>query len=57
MKAARYHGRGDVRIERDVPLALLGEGQVRIEPAFVGICGSDLHEYLSGPTQATMLLL
>lgn len=25
---------------------------VQIAPAFVGICGSDLHEYLGGPTFA-----
>ncbi|KAJ9661738.1 hypothetical protein H2201_006409 [Coniosporium apollinis] len=49
MRAARYYGKEDVRIE-DIPEPECGEGQVRIAPAFVGICGTDLHEYLGGPT-------
>ncbi|RDW78631.1 2,3-butanediol dehydrogenase [Aspergillus mulundensis] len=48
MRAVRFHGRRDIRIDQiDEPVC--GEGQVKIRPAFVGICGSDLHEYLSGP--------
>ncbi|KAL3478615.1 chaperonin 10-like protein [Aspergillus californicus] len=48
MRAVRFHGRGDVRVDQiDEPVC--GEGQVKIHPAFVGICGSDLHEYLGGP--------
>ncbi|KAL1588736.1 hypothetical protein WHR41_02595 [Cladosporium halotolerans] len=51
MRAARYYGKEDVRIENDVPPPpqQLGEGMVRIKPAFVGICGTDLHEYFAGP--------
>jgi len=48
MRAARYHGREDVRIE-DIPEPVCGPGQVKVKPAFVGICGSDVHEYLGGP--------
>ncbi|KAJ0414912.1 chaperonin 10-like protein [Aspergillus carlsbadensis] len=48
MRAARFHGRGDVRIDQ-IEEPVCGEGQVKIRPAFVGICGSDLHEYLAGP--------
>ncbi|KAL2829266.1 chaperonin 10-like protein [Aspergillus cavernicola] len=48
MRAARFHGRGDIRVDQiDEPVC--EEGQVKIRPAFVGICGSDLHEYLAGP--------
>ncbi|KAJ0166700.1 putative diacetyl reductase [(R)-acetoin forming] 2 [Colletotrichum tanaceti] len=48
MRAARYHGREDIRIE-EIPEPPCGPNQVKIAPAFVGICGSDLHEYLGGP--------
>lgn len=51
MRAARYYGKEDIRIE-DVELQKCGAGQVRIAPAFVGICGTDLHEYVGGPTFA-----
>lgn len=50
MRAARYYGREDVRIEDDVPRPSCGPEQVLIEPAFVGLCGTDLHEFLHGPT-------
>ncbi|QDW61599.1 2,3-butanediol dehydrogenase [Oerskovia sp. KBS0722] len=48
MKAARFHGRRDIRIE-DVPAPELRPGAVAIDIAWCGICGSDLHEYLEGP--------
>lgn len=48
MKAARWHGVRDIRIE-DVPEPSPGPGEVRIKVAWTGICGSDLHEYLAGP--------
>lgn len=48
MKAVRFHGQHDLRYE-DVPIPQVGEGQVKIRPAWVGICGTDLHEYLGGP--------
>jgi (R,R)-butanediol dehydrogenase/meso-butanediol dehydrogenase/diacetyl reductase len=48
MKAARFHGRGDIRIEKiDEPQ--LRPGAVAIDIAWCGICGTDLHEYLEGP--------
>ena len=49
MRAAVYYGVGDVRIE-DVPEPTPGPGEVKIELAFNGVCGSDLHEYFSAPT-------
>ncbi|EAT82465.1 hypothetical protein HBI56_088920 [Parastagonospora nodorum] len=52
MRAARYYGKEDIRIETDVDEQKCGAGQIRIAPAYVGICGTDLHEYLGGPTFA-----
>jgi hypothetical protein len=40
MKAARYYGKEDIRIEHDVEVAQVGEGEVKVVPAFVGICGT-----------------
>jgi (R,R)-butanediol dehydrogenase/meso-butanediol dehydrogenase/diacetyl reductase len=49
MRAVRWHGRGDVRVE-DVPVARPpGRDEVRVRTAWCGLCGSDLHEYRSGP--------
>jgi (R,R)-butanediol dehydrogenase / meso-butanediol dehydrogenase / diacetyl reductase len=49
MRAARFHAARDIRIE-DVPApGEPGRGEVLIEPAWTGICGTDLHEYLAGP--------
>ncbi|KAJ5123273.1 hypothetical protein N7448_009370 [Penicillium atrosanguineum] len=48
MRAVRFHGREDIRLD-EVEEPVCGSGQVKIKSAFVGICGSDLHEYLTGP--------
>jgi (R,R)-butanediol dehydrogenase/meso-butanediol dehydrogenase/diacetyl reductase len=48
MRAARYHGREDLRLER-VPEPSAGAGDVKLRVLFAGICGSDLHEYYAGP--------
>jgi (R,R)-butanediol dehydrogenase / meso-butanediol dehydrogenase / diacetyl reductase len=48
MKAARFHGQKDIRID-DVPEPELRPGAVKITVAWCGICGTDLHEYLEGP--------
>ncbi|KAI8301636.1 putative diacetyl reductase [Colletotrichum sp. SAR11_59] len=48
MRAARYYGKEDIRIEQ-IPEPPCGPNQIKIAPAFVGICGTDLHEYLGGP--------
>lgn len=48
MRALRFHGRRDVRLDElpePVPLA----DQVTIAVTAAGICGSDLHEYRGGP--------
>lgn len=73
MRAARYYGKEDIRIETDVAEAKCGAGEVRVcfyfpqvttrphtqvltlvkvAPAYVGICGTDLHEFLGGPNFA-----
>ena len=51
MRAARYYGVEDLRVE-EIPEPKCGDGQIKIKPSFVGICGTDLHEYLGGPTFA-----
>lgn len=48
MLAARFHGRGDVRLD-DVPEPATRPGTVKVEVEWCGICGTDLHEYLEGP--------
>ncbi len=50
MRAARYHGRGDIRVEEvDDPVA--GDGELLLRVEAVGICGTDAHEFASGPHQ------
>ena len=46
-RAARIHGAGDLRVESYAPRPA-GEGEVRVDIATVGICGSDLHYYKDG---------
>ena len=48
MKALRYHGRGDVRLD-DVPEPEPAAGEVKVRVSHNGICGTDVHEYFDGP--------
>lgn len=48
MRAARFHGRTDVQIDEVEP-STVGDGDVRVDVAACGICGSDLIEYTRGP--------
>ena len=48
MKAALWYEKEDIRIE-DVPEPSAGAGEVKLRIKTCGICGSDLHEYRSGP--------
>jgi (R,R)-butanediol dehydrogenase/meso-butanediol dehydrogenase/diacetyl reductase len=49
VRAARYYGKGDIRVE-DVAEAQIREpDDVLIAPFYCGICGTDLHEYAVGP--------
>ena len=47
MKRAVYYGIRDVRVE-EVEDPVPGRGEVKIKNKYIGICGSDLHEYLHG---------
>jgi threonine dehydrogenase-like Zn-dependent dehydrogenase len=38
MSAVRFHGREDLRFEQ-VPEPECGKGQIKIKPAWCGICG------------------
>ena len=53
MRALRYHGRSDVRLE-ELSVPSPGPGEVLIRVAFNGLCGSDVHEYFDGPTATTV---
>src|ERR671934_120132 len=48
MRAARWHGRNDVRVET-VPDPTPGPGDVVIRVGCCGVCGTDLEEYRHGP--------
>jgi (R,R)-butanediol dehydrogenase/meso-butanediol dehydrogenase/diacetyl reductase len=49
MRAAVFHGRGDVRVERvEDPAPGAGELLLRVHAS--GICGTDAHEYAHGPS-------
>jgi threonine dehydrogenase-like Zn-dependent dehydrogenase len=47
MKAVRFHGKKDIRLET-IPEPPVTKGTVKISPKFCGICGSDVHEYADG---------
>lgn len=48
MKALRWHAARDLRLGQ-VQLCQPGPGEVLLQVAYCGICGSDLHEYADGP--------
>ncbi len=47
MQAVRWHAPRDVRLD-EVPAPSAPRGEVIVEVAACGLCGSDLHEYLHG---------
>ncbi|WP_138473255.1 2,3-butanediol dehydrogenase [Poseidonocella sp. HB161398] len=49
MKALRFHAAKDLRVEQIDDIPAPGPGQVAVKNRFVGICGTDLHEYGYGP--------
>jgi len=49
MKALRFYAAKDLRIEEVAEIPAPGPGQVAIKNRYVGICGTDLHEYVAGP--------
>ncbi|PMD52828.1 GroES-like protein [Hyaloscypha bicolor E] len=48
LKALRLHGRKNNQLD-DVAPQKCGHDEVRLQIAFCGICGTDIHEYLGGP--------
>jgi (R,R)-butanediol dehydrogenase/meso-butanediol dehydrogenase/diacetyl reductase len=48
MRAARWHGRRNIRIDK-VPIPSLRPDQALVEVEWCGICGTDLDEYRNGP--------
>jgi (R,R)-butanediol dehydrogenase/meso-butanediol dehydrogenase/diacetyl reductase len=51
VRALRWHGRGDVRLDEVPDPTPPGPDEVTVQVAYCGICGSDVHEYLHGPAQ------
>jgi (R,R)-butanediol dehydrogenase/meso-butanediol dehydrogenase/diacetyl reductase len=49
MKAAVWYGRQDVRVKDVANPPQPPPGQLQVEVAWCGICGTDLHEYMGGP--------
>ncbi len=49
MRALRFHAAKDLRLEDIAEPKQPGPGQVLVRNRFVGICGTDLHEYSYGP--------
>ena len=54
MKAARFHGRLDLRVD-DVSKPVPKGDEVLIDVEWCGICGTDLHEYQHGLQQLSSL--
>ncbi len=48
MKAAKYYGRTDIRIE-EVPVPVIHDGEVKVKVGVCGICGSDLSPWYMEP--------
>jgi (R,R)-butanediol dehydrogenase / meso-butanediol dehydrogenase / diacetyl reductase len=49
MRAAVFHGAGDVRVEAVADPGAPGPGEVLISPSMAAICGTDASEYAGGP--------
>ncbi|MBT8200290.1 MAG: alcohol dehydrogenase catalytic domain-containing protein [Acidimicrobiia bacterium] len=49
MRAVVYYGPSDIRVENVDEPGGPGPGEVLVRPLWCGICGTDLHEYTSGP--------
>ncbi len=49
MKAVRYYGKEDIRVEDVAAPRSPGPKQIVVKPLVCGICGTDLHEYAAGP--------
>lgn len=51
MPAARWYGIRDVRVEQ-VRQPVCGDGEALVQVEWVGLCGSDVEEYVEGPVVA-----
>ena len=49
MRAVRYYGKEDIRLDQVAEPDGIGDTQVMIKPSTCGICGTDLHEFAAGP--------
>jgi (R,R)-butanediol dehydrogenase / meso-butanediol dehydrogenase / diacetyl reductase len=49
VRAARFYGKQDIRLEDVDTPQLRASDDVLVEVAWCGICGTDLHEYVVGP--------
>jgi (R,R)-butanediol dehydrogenase/meso-butanediol dehydrogenase/diacetyl reductase len=49
VRAARFHGKSDIRIDDVAVPAIRERDEVLVEVLWCGICGTDLHEYMVGP--------
>jgi (R,R)-butanediol dehydrogenase/meso-butanediol dehydrogenase/diacetyl reductase len=49
VKAVRYYGREDIRVESVPPPDAPKEREVLVRPLACGVCGTDLHEFAAGP--------
>jgi (R,R)-butanediol dehydrogenase / meso-butanediol dehydrogenase / diacetyl reductase len=49
VKAVRYYGRKDIRVETVKEPNGFRSDQLLVKPLWTGICGTDLHEYIAGP--------
>jgi (R,R)-butanediol dehydrogenase/meso-butanediol dehydrogenase/diacetyl reductase len=48
MKAARFYGKSDIRVEEVANPGAPKADEVVVAPLYCGICGTDLHEYMVG---------
>ncbi len=53
MRALRWHGRRDLRVD-EIPRPTVGPGEALVRVERVGLCGTDLEEYLTGPHDMPM---
>jgi (R,R)-butanediol dehydrogenase/meso-butanediol dehydrogenase/diacetyl reductase len=51
MRAVRWHARRDIRLDEVPDPPPPGPGEIGVRVAWCGLCGSDVHEYRSGPFQ------
>ena len=49
MRALRWHGPRDLRLEEVPEPEPPGPGEALVEVAYCGVCGTDVHEYTAGP--------